>query len=200
MTMKEALLEPLLQFTSLSENLFRSLAPTNFSSKPPPPPPFSELARCDVQLASALHEARIHQGKQKEINRLAEDILSLEGQLREAIMAFADGKAALEERIEEGDDVLHRAAVSSSDSLSYQEILTYASNLATFTSAPPTVDPLRPEAAFDGTIIPPFPTVEMMRRGKMNMEPPLGSLGEMREVGVGSNPDDMFDLDLNPDF
>lgn len=62
-------------------------------------------------------------------------------------------------------------------------ILSYASNLARYTSAPPTMEPLLPESMFNGPINPPFPTVEMMRRGKMNFEPPLGTLGETREVG-----------------
>lgn len=146
--------------------------------------------------------------------------------------------------------------------------MNYASNLAKFTSAPPSIEPLRPESILNGIgpINPPFPTVEMMRRGKMNFEAPLGSLGEIREIGrglswlpnhhrlgglatdiphpwssslclassptqlqgigeqaslfahggptqystyaasqqhasgIGSNPDDLFDLDLNPDF
>lgn len=117
------------------------------------------------------------------------------------------------------------------------------------------MEPLKPESIFSGLINPPFPTVEMMRKGKINYEPPLGSLGETREVGrreykiaislqqylplnalfealspsllqshgeslsllahsaptqystyvarqhlSGTNPDDLFELDLNPDF
>jgi hypothetical protein len=117
------------------------------------------------------------------------------------------------------------------------------------------MEPLKPESIFHGLINPPFPTVEMMRKGKINYESPLGSLGETREVGrrksnitmwlqqywsldalfealspsllqshaeslsflphsaptqystyvarqhlSGTNPDDLFELDLNPDF
>jgi hypothetical protein len=117
------------------------------------------------------------------------------------------------------------------------------------------MEPLKPETTFDGPLNPPFPTVEMMRKGKLNYEPPLGLLGETREVGrrtyrdsmtlrqywpldalfealspsflqtqaesvsqlvhsaptqystyaarqhpFGTNPDDLFELDLNPDF
>lgn len=68
-------------------------------------------------------------------------------------------------------------------SVSHKTILSYASNLAKFTSAPPSNEPLRPESIFEGSLVPPFPTVEMMRKGKMNLEAPLGSLGETREVG-----------------
>jgi len=45
------------------------------------------------------------------------------------------------------------------------------------------MEPLKPESTFDGPLNPPFPTVEMMRKGKLNYEPPLGLLGETREVG-----------------
>ena len=71
--------------------------------------------------------------------------------------------------------------LASLDLTSHNEILTYASNLAGFTSAPPTLEPLRPDSIFDGPMNPPFPTVEMMRKGKINYEPPLGLLGETRE-------------------
>lgn len=199
-SMRDALLDPLLRINNFSETLLKSLGPVSSAYKLPPPPPLSELIECDYQLATALQEARVHQGKQKEIEELTAEILELDAQLREVITALSRGKEALENILTEGEEVLAAAeqaskgnasnirmlAVSNNDlpgAVPYKTILSYASNLAKFTSAPPSLEPLRPESMFNGPINPPFPSVEMMRRGKMNFEAPLGSLGEIREVG-----------------
>ncbi len=82
------------------------------------------------------------------------------------------------------NDEVNLPRICPSGAVPYEVILGYASNLANFTSAPPSADAPMSVSAMS-TFRPPFPTEEMMRRGKMNEEPPLGSLGEMTEIGAG---------------
>jgi len=234
-SMQGLLLAPLVRLNSLSESLLRSTASTSSSHSTLLKPLLAEYLDCDSQITAALDEARIHQAKQREIHNLTTETLGLNAHLREIITALVQGRNKLQNLIEEGDAVLQASTEASNNPTSHKEILIYASKLATFTSAPPAMEPLKPESTFDGPLNPPFPTVEMMRKGKLNNEPPLGLLGETREVGrplspsflqtqaeslsqlvhsaptqystyaarqhpSGTNPDDLFELDLNPDF
>lgn len=65
----------------------------------------------------------------------------------------------------------------------YPELLAYAQSLSAFTSAPPGVT--MPEPGAIGPVplfFPPFPNEEKMRRGRLNVERPLGGLGESHSV------------------
>jgi mediator of RNA polymerase II transcription subunit 4 len=69
--------------------------------------------------------------------------------------------------------------------VSYTDLLTYASRLSAFTSAPPNMPDLAPGQPPPPLFFPPFPNEEKMRRGRLNEEAPLGQglLGEARSVG-----------------
>lgn len=72
-------------------------------------------------------------------------------------------------------------------SIPYPELLAYAQSLSAFTSAPPNMpDPNAPLNAMHGAPVPlffpPFPNEEKMRRGRLNVEKPLGGLGESHSV------------------
>lgn len=108
-SMQEALMRPVVRFSALSESIFRALGPAPSAQKTSNSPPLSELVQCDSELAAALHLARIHQGKQREIDKLMLEILVLDAQLRDVIVALSQGKEALENMITEGDTVLERA-------------------------------------------------------------------------------------------
>lgn len=65
----------------------------------------------------------------------------------------------------------------------YPELLAYAQSLSAFTSAPPGLT--MPEPGAVGPVplfFPPFPNEEKMRRGRLNVERPLGGLGENHSV------------------
>jgi hypothetical protein len=71
----------------------------------------------------------------------------------------------------------HEAAIP------YPELLAYAQSISAFTSAPPGL--AMPEPGAIGPVplfFPPFPNEEMMRRGRLNAERPLGGLGENHSV------------------
>jgi len=75
----------------------------------------------------------------------------------------------------------------SSVALPYPELLQYAQSLSAFTSAPPNMPDMSqlgvpPPPLF----FPPFPNEEKMRRGRLNAEAPLGTLGETHPVGEGN--------------
>jgi hypothetical protein len=75
------------------------------------------------------------------------------------------------------DSCAHAAAIP------YPELLAYAQSLSAFTSAPPGV--MMPEPGAVGPVplfFPPFPNEEKMRRGRLNVERPLGGLGESHSV------------------
>lgn len=113
LSMQEALMQPVDRLNSLSDLLFRSLGPSTSTHKAPSPPALAEFVRCDAELAAALHEARIHQAKQREIDKLTQEILGLEGQLREVILSLSRGRQTLEDMISDGEDVLDRIELAS---------------------------------------------------------------------------------------
>lgn len=86
--------------------------------------------------------------------------------------------------IEEGDRRIKAISDAKKASIPYPELLAYAQSLSAFTSAPPNM----PDIALPGQpapplFFPPFPNEEKMRRGRLNAEAPLGSLGETYSVG-----------------
>lgn len=101
-SMNEIISQPLLELQSLSQSLFLSLSPPQ--SKPPPPPSITSFLACDAALASAIQLARLHQTKQRRIERLKEDVLDLEDRWREICKELEGGKRELEAMIEEGKE------------------------------------------------------------------------------------------------
>jgi mediator of RNA polymerase II transcription subunit 4 len=100
----EMLLEPLLHMQGLAQTLFRSLSP--LSTRPPPPPATSLFIECDVALAAAVRQARVHQIKQKEIEELKAEVLELDGQLMDLWGELEFGKQELEAVVDEGKERL----------------------------------------------------------------------------------------------
>ncbi|KAF8324321.1 vitamin-D-receptor interacting mediator subunit 4-domain-containing protein [Cantharellus anzutake] len=188
-SMREVLMRPLNRIDTLSQALLRSLAPSQSSvAKPPAAPPISAFIETDQALASAVNMAKVHQEKQREIDALTQEILELERDLRDKIRFLVNGRNALGEILRESEESLEAIDQAAKGSVPYDVILGYASNIANFTSAPPTMELPSPNTQMSvsamSTFRPPFPTEEMMRRGKMNEEPPLGSLGETTEIGA----------------
>jgi mediator of RNA polymerase II transcription subunit 4 len=73
---------------------------------------------------------------------------------------------------------------SLSGAIPYPELLAYAQSLSAFTSAPPKFPDLSlPGQPAPPLFFPPFPNEEKMRRGHLNLEEPLGQLGETHSVG-----------------
>lgn len=101
-SMTAILLKPLANLQTLSETLFQSLSPVQ--SKRPPPPPISAFLQVDADLASAVQLAHVHQGKQRQIERLKEEVLGLEERWREICEELEKGKRELEICIEEGEE------------------------------------------------------------------------------------------------
>jgi len=188
-SMREELTRPLNQIDSLCQALLRSLAPSQSSTvKPPTAPSTIVFIEVDQALAAAVNMAQVHQEKQREIEALTREILDMERELRDRIQFLADGRNTLNELLRESEETISAIDLASKNVVSYEVVLGYASNLANFTSAPPTMEPPSADAPMSvsamSTFRPPFPTEEMMRRGKMNEEPPLGSLGETTEIGA----------------
>jgi mediator of RNA polymerase II transcription subunit 4 len=198
-SMNEILSQPLTDLQSLSQSLFQSLSPAQ--SKPPPPPPISSFLACDAALANAIQLARIHQNKQRRIERLKNEVLELEERWREVCMELESGKRELEGIVEEGEvrcraieeakrcsskvhSSLHLDANLETASIPYPELLAYAQSLSAFTSAPPNMPDLSlPGQPPPPLFFPPFPNEEKMRRGHLNAEAPLGPVGETHSVG-----------------
>lgn len=100
-SISETLLAPLNELQALAHTLFLSLSPPQ--TKPPPPPSLSAFLECDSALAKAINLVHVHQVKQRKIDSLETEILHLESQWRDICTQLAQGKAELEEIIEEGD-------------------------------------------------------------------------------------------------
>ncbi|KZP21057.1 hypothetical protein FIBSPDRAFT_910907 [Athelia psychrophila] len=185
--MKAILSQPLNDLQSLSQTLFLSLSPPQ--SKPPPPPSIASFLACDGALAEAIQLARVHQTKQRRIEKLKEQVLDLEYRWREICSELESGKRELESMVEEGDVRCKAIEAAKSASIPYPELLAYAQSLSAFTSAPPNMPDLTlPGQPPPPLFFPPFPNEEKMRRGRLNAEAPLGTLGESHSVGRPPSP------------
>jgi len=129
-------------------------------------------------MASALQEARIHQSNQRRIDELKDEVLGLEARLRDIWYKLDQGKKELEEILEDGEERLAAIDRAKSAPIPYEDLLSYASIISGYTSAPPGL----PDPSL-GVFNPPFPTQEMLRRGRLKAEGSLGPLGETRSVG-----------------
>jgi hypothetical protein len=110
------LLTPLNQLQSLANALFLSLSPSQ--SKPPPPPPISAFLAVDQQLAHALILAQSHQVKQRKIEALKEELLSLEREWRDIVEALEAGRIILRDSIVEGEERIKAIEHASKGTLS----------------------------------------------------------------------------------
>ncbi|OJA21565.1 hypothetical protein AZE42_03248 [Rhizopogon vesiculosus] len=222
--MDAQLLAPLTQLTALSQSLFLSLSQQP-SQKQLPPPPLSAFVAIDAQLQTALTTAAAHQRRQARIVALQQELGEIDAQWHAVCEALEEGRKALEDIVREGDERIECIRKAKEAAIPYPELLAYAQSLSAFTSAPPGVT--MPEPGAVGPVplfFPPFPNEEKMRRGRLNVERPLGGLEETHSVRApepsplpvrprerpGVNPyrhdtrpqQAVFDLDLdlNPDL
>ncbi|CAG7848706.1 SubName: Full=Uncharacterized protein {ECO:0000313/EMBL:CCA69071.1} [Serendipita indica DSM 11827] len=223
-SMRNMLERPISQLEALAHGLFTSLASGNT-----PEPPIAELAACDANLAEALQLARIHLLKQKQIEQLMDEIHELDRQLVDIVETLATGQRDLQAIIEEGEERIASADKAEKMAVEYPLLISYGSKLADFTAAPPNApaDDKEP-AALPYAFHPPFPATEIMQRGRLGLEEPIGPVGETRVIGdtkglpfiqapAQARPHptaqavqqprrraapnmDLFDLDLNPDL
>ncbi|KAF8573590.1 hypothetical protein K439DRAFT_1256456, partial [Ramaria rubella] len=194
--MSEMLLDPLNKMQSLAHNLFLSLSPP--SSRPPPPPETSLFIECDMALAAAVQQARVHQIKQQKIEDLKAEVLGLDEQLMDIWTELELGKRELEAIIHEGNERMKAIERAKTAAVPYPELLAYAQSLSAFTSAPPNMpDMSQPGQPPPPLFFPPFPNEEKMRRGRLNTEAPLGQLGEIHSVGRPTSHSPSNDL-FNP--
>ncbi|EGN91984.1 hypothetical protein SERLA73DRAFT_127859 [Serpula lacrymans var. lacrymans S7.3] len=226
--MNAILLKPLNEFQTLSQTLFASFCAPQ--TKPPPAPSAQAFLECDATLADALKLALVHQRKQRRIEKIKNEILTLELTWREICAQLELGKRDLETVIDGGDERIKAIEEAKKASIPYPELLAYAQSLSAFTSAPPNMPDFSapgPGQPPPSLFFPPFPNEEKMRRGRLNAEAPLGQLGEThsvgrpptispsvaepsRQMGHAANPyrqdlrpqDQIYDLDLdlNPDL
>ncbi|KAG8964930.1 hypothetical protein FRC05_003536 [Tulasnella sp. 425] len=181
-SMREVLSIPLAQFEALTNQLFASLAtvpPTaaaySFSNSLTAPD-VESFVHCEVALAEALNQARLHQIKQRRIEQLKEDIVALDWRLNDICEKLKEDKSALEEIIREAE--VRVKAIDRTEKA-------YAQNLTNHTSAPlmdtnPSPDQMAPPA-----FRPPYPDDAILRLGSLGRsgarltEP----VGEARIVG-----------------
>lgn len=203
-SMTETLLAPINELQALAQSLFQSVSA---SQKSPPAPPISAFLFIDASLAAAVKQARVHQVKQRKIERLKDEVLELERRWRTIVLELEQGRHDLEAILGEGEERIKgieaakageysgfaRDVVKSSSvtlrlaSIPYPELLAYAQSISAFTSAPPHMPDLGlPGQPPPPLFFPPFPNEEKMRRGHMGAEEPLGLLGETHEVGKGT--------------
>lgn len=125
-SMNAILSQPLADLHSLSQALFQSLSPAQ--SKPPPPPPISSFLACDAALANAIHLARVHQNKQRKIDKLKLDVLALDEKWREICAELEGGKRELERMIEEGE--IRCKAIEEAKHCSFEMVVLFLKGLA----------------------------------------------------------------------
>lgn len=189
-SMTDTLSVPLNTFTHLSTSLFQSLSSqphTHGGRQGEPPPPISAFLAAETALADALVETAAHQRRQHHIDRLVSEIGKLDARWREIVVEIERGRKELESVVREGEERVEGIKKAQEAAIPYPELLAYAQSLSAFTSAPPNMpDPNAPLSAVPGAPVPPFfppfPNEEKMRKGKLNVEKPLGGLGETHSV------------------
>lgn len=205
--MTDTLNTPLGSLTQLSTSLFQSLSSqphTHGGKSSEPLPPASAFLSAEAALAGALVQTAAHQRRQNYINKLVSDIGQLDSRWREIIAGIEKGRKELEILVREGEE--RREGIRKAKegeplplrtssymekcptaAIPYPELLAYAQSISAFTSAPPNMpDPNAPLSTMHGAPVPlffpPFPNEEKMRRGRLNVEKPLGGLGESHSV------------------
>ncbi|KAH7881776.1 vitamin-D-receptor interacting mediator subunit 4-domain-containing protein [Phlebopus sp. FC_14] len=186
MSMTDSLIAPLTTLSTISTTLFQSLSSPQPHTKLAPPPR-SAFLDAEASLALALAQTASHQRRQKRIETLASEIGELEEKWRDIVERLEKGRRELEEVIREGEERVEGIRKARAASIPYPELLAYAQSLSAFTSAPPNMPDLNAPAAMipGGPVplfFPPFPNEEKMRRGRLNVEKPLGGLGESHSV------------------
>jgi len=183
-SMTDALTAPLASITALSNTLFQSLSSPHPHARPSiPPPPISAFYSVEASLAHLLAETASHQRRQKRIEELIAEIGALDSKWRWVVEQIEQGKRELETVVTEGEERIEGIRKAKEASIPYPELLAYAQSLSAFTSAPPNMpDPNAMHGAPVPLFFPPFPNEEKMRRGRLNVEKPLGGLGESHSV------------------
>jgi mediator of RNA polymerase II transcription subunit 4 len=99
MTASTSLLQPLDNLQALSQTFFQSLSQPGVSLAVTP----SEFTSTSESLASSISLARKHQTKQRRIDALMSEILTLDQAWRNICLQLKEGKDELAEIIEEGE-------------------------------------------------------------------------------------------------
>ncbi|KAG9312856.1 translation initiation factor eIF 4e-like domain-containing protein [Chiua virens] len=181
MSMTDALTAPLTTVSTLSNTLFQSLSSQHLHAKPSvAPPPVAAFCNAEAALARALADTASHQRRQKRIEELIAEIGAFDAKWRWIVERIEQGKRELEAVVKEGDERIE--GIRKAKEGKPMSLLGSA-----FTSAPPNMpDPNAPLNALHGAPVPlffpPFPNEEKMRRGRLNVEKPLGGLGESHSV------------------
>lgn len=189
--MREILSIPLAQFETLTNQLFISLSTVSQTaasysfSNSLTAPDVESFVQCEAALAEALNQARHHQIKQRRIEQLKEEIVSLDWRLNDICEQLKKDKGELEDIIREAEVRVKAIDRTEKAAIPADYILAYAQNLTNSTSAPlmdtnPGPDQLAPPA-FQG----PYPDDAKLRQGSLGRsgarltEP----VGEARIVG-----------------
>ncbi|KAF8836733.1 hypothetical protein BDN67DRAFT_910575 [Paxillus ammoniavirescens] len=186
--MTDTLTVPLTALTALSTALFQSLSSPQLHARPNiAPPPLAAFLGAETSLAAVLAQTASHQRRQKRVDALVAEIGGLENRWREIVERIEKARRELDGTVREGEERVEGIKKAKEASIPYPELLAYAQSLSAFTSAPPNMpDPNAPQNTVPGAPVPlffpPFPNEEKMRRGRLNVEKPLGGLGESHSV------------------
>ncbi|PVF96452.1 hypothetical protein CPB86DRAFT_816328 [Serendipita vermifera] len=178
-SMRKILETPISQLQTISNALFSALSTGHTSD-----PPIAALAACDASLAEAMKLTRTHLLKQKRIEQLMDEVYELDAQLVEIVESLSTGQRELQAIIEEGEERIATAERAQKSAVPYSSLIIYGSKLADFTSAPPNApaDDKEP-ASLPYAFHPPFPATEVMQRGRLGAQEPIGPVGEIRPMG-----------------
>lgn len=103
LSMADRLLKPIEEFQRLSQALFLSLSGDQ-TARRVPPPSVAAFIECDAEISRALDIARTHQIKQRKIEALKQEVLSLNAQWKHICSELESGKQELETMIKDGDE------------------------------------------------------------------------------------------------
>lgn len=147
---------------------------------------WAALGEVDEQLAHELRRAKTHEANQRRIEELEGELGRYELAWRDEVEMLERERNCLAKFVDRGRRESDRIAKAKRAALTPSTVLAYARLLAPYTSAPPRsgVADAKPAAGLAdlplGALLP-YPTEEVMRRGRLAFAQ-VGDLGETRDV------------------
>ncbi|KAI9495789.1 vitamin-D-receptor interacting mediator subunit 4-domain-containing protein [Zychaea mexicana] len=213
----------LTEYSELTRKFFQSLtAIAENSTASDPDLLVKRIIEVDNRLQSALEQIEKHQARQRRITKVQDEIQWHQQALLDLVKQLNTAREGLEGDLTEASRELKAIRYAEQSNVDFKDILSYASKLAKYTSAPPGFDVSSTDVkVFEK----PYPDEERMRRGliyrqhaggqqlagqedtfessesEMSAEDEAANAGARPQAATEETPGDPFwILDLNPDL
>ncbi|RCI05042.1 hypothetical protein CU098_013363 [Rhizopus stolonifer] len=218
--LREQVCEHITEYSQLVKRYFASLSAVaeNSDKADSPEEIIKQMALVDTKLQQAVEHIESHQTRQQQIIKVQDEIQQHNMALLEIIQKLGAAREELDLCLTQAKIELKAIEYASKSNVQFTDVLSYASKLSKYTSAPPNFDSASKDVRVD--FEKPYPDEERMRRGllywqnttQQNKEDRFESSDsevsadeEMVDVTTNRQTEDtggdpFWILDLNPDM